>query len=446
VFVAVILTLAVTALVAGALASAFMNGALYMMSNGAWGLAPSGVGTTPPVNQNPCGPGTTWDPTTLKCLPTATPNGACVPVTNAGAAATEAGVSNGMSKAQLTSTTYVAIFSADHTTEIDSYSIAAAVSVGTGIIYPGTAYTFEVSSTAGNGYIDSWYTLHSGWSDCSPIYYVEPGMGSLQYITPYGPSVPNVPLGTTTEVQAGTIRYVPGQTNYWLLGQQGTLLVFQRESAANIKYAMDVPGTRGVRSATGAVRQSGNPWSNATSNYSSTSQTFSLNLNIALSDLSEVYGYPMISWTQLPTPVMHIGYLAVWFALNNTNSNFANALTTATPQWSQLPNGITPGYEDFVQIIAPVESTPVAYGNVNVNIPIDDGSLNGGSTKVGAAVWVADNQLYPNVLSASSYSPAPTVYAPVVRYGITSDIYSSGFSISSSNAPQTSLDFVIFTT
>jgi len=448
VFVAVFLAIiAVLGLVVAPVIMYF-NGTAYVLTNGAWGIQ----GTSTPSGGNnyvpPCGTGTIWDPNQKACVVNTSPSaptGACTPNTNAGAAATESSVSDGMSHAQLTATTYMAIFTADHMSLIDSYVMTAATTVGTGVVYPGTPYVMQVSSTSGNGYYGSWYTLHQGWGDCSPIYYVEAGMGNIQYITPYGPSVPGIALGSTTEVVAGYVRYVAGQTNYWYLGQSGTLLIFQRESAANVKFAMDVPGTRGVRTATGAAAATGTVFSHS-SDYTSTAQTFSINLNIHLSDLSMVYGYPKISYTSLPTPTLHIGYQAVWAAFNNTQSSLSSAMTSATPAWTQLPNGITPGYQDFVQIIAPVESTPSVYGDANINLPIDDGSLNGGNNGIGVAVWAADMQVYPNVLTASSANGAPTVYAPVVRYGLTATVYATGFSVSASNAPQTALDYVVIKT
>lgn len=449
----------------------YFNGGFFNLSGGTFGINPNPLAPGPSNTAgNPncatgtqwngnqcvaatgpasCGSGTYWNG--QQCV-LSTGGSSCNAQAVVSGAQAKVGAADGMTNTALTSTTNFYIFAADHTQLIDTIAVSASVSTGTALLSPGTPYAFELESTAGNGYYPGWFTVHQGWTNCSPVYYVEAGMGSNIYGTPYGPSNTNgVPYESVVEVAVGTMNWVAGTTNYWQITgpNTGPLKIFQRESSANLKFGVDVVGgTRGVRTATGTTVSTGNVFSHA-SDYTAASQTWAVNLNIQTSDLSEVWGYPFIHYGQLPgggaSPQMYIGYGAVWIAFNNTNI-VPTALTGASPAWNQLPNGITPGYQDFVQLIAPVESTPSTYGVTNVNIPINTGSINGLNTGVGLAIWAADMQSTA-VYTSTAADPAPsggTIYAPVAAYGLTATIHSSGFSVNSSNAPQTALTYVVF--
>jgi hypothetical protein len=433
-----------TILLAGSVFYWYGNGTLYRATNGAFGEPKSTVlGQNGPV-LSPCGTGTQWDATQQKCVASAlNVGGACNPNTAVFEAATEMGVHDGLTMAALSSTTNVYIFNAGMTSRVDTVAVAATLSVGTAHLSPGTPYVFQVESTAGNGYYPSYYALHQGWTDCSDLFYWEAGMGATQYITPHGPSHtnPSTPMGQVYEVPIGKVHWSPGTTNYWSFGSD-QFNIFQREAAASVKFRVDSPTVASKHTATGAVATTGTIFSGTlASDYSATAQKWDANLNIKLADLDEVYGYPMIYFDQVHT--RKIGYLAVWLSFNNTNIVSQSITGSPTGAWSQMSPGITPGYSNFVQFLPPVESTQTKYGNLDVDIPVDTGSLNGLSTVIGAAMWVADVQSQA-ILTSTGADSFPTVYSPITTsYGLTATVYATGFA-TSSNKPTTALTYLVF--
>lgn len=415
---------------------------------------------------NPCAAGQVWQPTAAvgqQCQVPNTSNSGSNPACSAGQvtgpAISEAGVADGMTKAALTSSTNFYTFTGDHINIVDTNAISAAVHAGAVPLVPGTPYAFEAESTGGNGYYPGWFTLHAGWTNCSPIYYEEAGMGSTSYNTPYGPAATaasGTPLGQVLDVAVGQVVYIPGSTNYWYLegSANGPFLIFQRESTSNLKIGIDSPTTRSAKTATGASATSGTPMSGTQANYyTAGSATWTINVNVQVTDYSEVYGYPLIYYSALPTPQMRIGYLGMWAGYNNTNTAFAQGIEQSTPPTAggyqagyfyTVPAN-TPGYQNFVELLPPLESTPTTTGIGNFQIQVTTGSLNGQKTQVACLVWLADGQS-TQIYSATTFDSAPTVYAPVAAYGLTATIYATGFEINGSNVPIGWVTYLTFQT
>lgn len=425
---------------------------------------------TSPNGQNPCAAGQIWVPTAAvgnQCQAPTTPSPACSSGAVIGPAVAEGGIADGMTRAGIDATSAVLyIFTADHINVIDNIPMTGSSSFQTGHVplMPGTAYSIEAMDT---GYYPGWFTLHAGWTNCSPIYYTEAGMGSVTYNTPYGPAATaaaSTPLGQTLDVQVGEIVYVPGTTAYWYIegSANGPFLIFKQETAANTHYAIDTPSTRSANTATGGSATAttygpfagGSCTSQCFAFYAASSQTFNLNLNVQLIDYSVVYGYPIEFYTALPTPNLRIGYLGMWVALNNTNTAFATGIEGGSPcptspyqagYFCPVPAN-TPGYQSFVQLVAPLESTPTVSGIGNYQISINTGSLSGQATHVGLAVWMADQQSN-DVFTATNGDSAAAVYSPVTTYGLTTLIANAGgFALTSSNVPTGEVTWVTFRT
>lgn len=399
----------------------YYSGAIYSWTQDPLFLPPNmknlGGGATTPT----CPTGQYWNVNDKLCeTPSVTPGHRSAPL--------YVSVKNALGSQLITTATGVEVISGDKLTRLDNITMTATYTAGAGLIDEGTSFYLHVVSKAGNGYYPEWYHI-VGLTDGSVVNQLVPSMTAI---------------GQLTEVQisGSVVYYSTGSNVYW---KMPLLQIYQRESAANVKFSIDSPSTSGVRTATGAAIATGN-WNHTASDFSATGLQFQFSLNIRLADAAMVYGRPTILLGPSPQLNWIVTYLTVVASYNTTGIQ-GGYLATFTPTgssqaWTPLPAGLTPGYKNFYTVLPAVMGTQTQQGaQGNIAIPVDTTGLTTQS-KVAVGVWVADFQVPADTYQGLSDS-APTAYIPVGMYGITSTVYANGFA-TSSNAPVHPLDYVTF--
>jgi hypothetical protein len=335
-------------------------------------------------------------------------------------------IKNGLNGTSLTGATTVDLIDAngDLSQSIETVTVASASQASTGYFTPGRHLYFHVIPI-GLGHYDGFFEGTVG-----------PGGQVYEWI----PQAPGCGATTVTfqKVLVGSMNLAGESTKYW---DMPILNVYHIETAANVHYNLLDPTGTSMRTATGGTAASGTIFSGSSaSNYTALTKTPTFKLLISLTEVSHVYGRPVVTLSSTVPYSFEGRFLAVWFSVNSTS---ISSSTTVANGWCLAPSSATPGFTNFYKFIPMVASTQTSTGFISMDIPLDTTSI-AGATKLGVGVWVEDIQL-PSAVVQGTYSAVYAQTGAFSDFAPAATIYASGFAVTAS-VPSGYVDHFVFTT